>query len=192
MPFHRESLCLQGVHTLHVFPCYAIFKKDTLPHSLLLSPLYTTHLYLSLCKYFLTNPPRAHVTSIFTSCPCTPQYKPIPSRKKTNIPTKIIVVRNPLWFRLWYPSHGICSSTPCTSLQFVFSMELKNKKRFHGVFRKIYGVRGVYWLSTYRICMVNKIDSGGWLWVFFPVFFSLCEKKKFPWRGNNVVLEKEG
>ena len=75
-------------------------------------------------------------------------------------------------------------STPCTSFQCLFSIEQKNKKRFHGVLRKIYRERGVYWLSAYRICMFKNVDSGGWAvrvffsqWVFYP-----------PWKKKNIKV----
>ena len=93
------------------FPATKI-KKGHVTSSLLHSPLYTTNLYLSLSlsKHFLTNPPRAHVTFLFS--PLVPLHykppslslwkhffdKPIPSSKKTIIPTKIVVVKNPFWF----------------------------------------------------------------------------------------------
>ena len=71
-------------------------------------------------------------------------------------------------------------STPCTSFQCLFSIEQKNKKRFHGVLRKIYRERGVYWLSAYRICMFKNVDSGGWAVrvFFFPMSFLPSMKKK--------------
>ena len=77
------------------------FKKDTLPLSLLLSPLYTTNLYLSVQAFFDKPTPSTRYLSLFTSCFCTPQTplslslskhffdKPILSSKKTIIPIKI-------------------------------------------------------------------------------------------------------
>ena len=65
---------------------------------------------------------------------------------------------------------------------FVFNWA-ENKKRFHGVLRRIYRERGVYYLRSYRICMFNNVDSGGWdvrvffsQWVFYP-----------PWKKNIKV-----
>ena len=74
MSFRRESSCLQGVRTLHVFPCYKNLKR-TRYLSLFSSRLSTPQTSISLSEHFLRNPPRAHVTSLslFTPCFSTPQ-----------------------------------------------------------------------------------------------------------------------
>ena len=194
MSFHRESSCLQGGENPPRLSLLQKFKKDTLALSLLLFSLCISNLYLSLPKHFLANPPPAHVTS-FSSLLVPLHHKPLSlslskfflkkqsrAAKKTIIPRKIIVVRNPWWFRTWYQRKitRYMFSTPCTSFQCLFSIEQKNKKRFHGVLRKIYRERGVYWLSTYRICMFKNVDSGGWAVrvFFFPMSFLPSMKKK--------------
>ena len=108
MSFHRESSCLQGVRTLHVFPCYKNSKR-TRYLSLFSSRLSTPQTSISLSKHFLTNPPWAHVTSLASPLVFV-HRKPLslsqcifwqthPEQQKNNHTYKNIVVRNPWWFR---------------------------------------------------------------------------------------------